>query len=209
MWGEPSPDKLLASCAEPSAALKLEPIARIMPVLVLSTKDDFRLVIPYVQFEKRAQGMIPLLIDTSALVDGRLVDLTRTGVIDAPIILPRYVIDELQALSDSKDRLKRDRGRRGLDLIKELQEIYPDTKLVDFSTSAEDVDRRLLQTAEIEGYRIVTTDIGLTKIARIRNLEVMNLNEVARALRGGVVPGTTVEATIVRPGEGAGQGTGC
>ncbi|MEE2681207.1 MAG: TRAM domain-containing protein [Planctomycetota bacterium] len=174
--------------------------------IVLSTKDDFRLVIPYVQFEKRAQGMIPLLVDTSALVDGRLIDLTRTGVIDAPIILPRYVIDELQTLSDSKDRLKRDRGRRGLDLIKELQEAYPDTKLIDSTTSSEDVDRRLLQTAETEGYRIVTTDIGLTKIARIRNLEVMNLNEVARALRGGVVPGSTIEATIVRSGEGAGQG---
>ena len=174
--------------------------------IVLSTKDDFRLVIPYVQFEKRAQGVIPLLIDTSALVDGRFIDLTRTGVIDAPIVLPRYVIDELQALSDSKDRLKRDRGRRGLDLIKELQEAYPDTKLIDSGASAEDVDRRLLKTAETEGYRIVTTDIGLTKIARIKNLAVLNLNEVARALRGGVVPGSTIEVTIVRPGEGEGQG---
>ena len=174
--------------------------------IVLSTKDDFRLVIPYVQFEKRARGMIPLLIDTSALVDGRLIDLTKTGVIDAPIILPRYVIDELQTLSDSKDRLKRDRGRRGLDLIKELQEAYPETKLVDSAASQEDVDRRLLETAEIEGYRIVTTDMGLTKIARIKNLDVLNLNEVAKALRGVVAPGSTIEATIVRSGEDQGQG---
>ena len=174
--------------------------------IVLSTKDDFRLVIPYVQFEKRAQGVIPLLIDTSALVDGRLLDLARIGMIDAPIILPRYVIDELQALSDSKDRLKRERGRRGLDVVRELQEAYPGTKLIDSPPGEEGVDRKLMNTAELEGYRIVTSDTGLTKIARIQSLEVLNLNEVSRAMRGSVVPGSVIETSIVRAGEGAGQG---
>ena len=174
--------------------------------IVLSTKDDFRLVIPYVQFEKRAQGVIPLLIDTSALIDGRLLDLARIGMIDAPVILPRYVIDELQTLSDSEDRLKRERGRRGLDAVRELQEAYPETKLMDMPPSSENVDRRLVETAGLEGYRILTTDMGLTKIARIQGLEVLNLNEVSKAILGTVAPGAIIETEIVRAGESKGQG---
>ena len=174
--------------------------------IVLSTKDDFRLVIPYVQFEKRTRGVVPLLIDTSVLIDGRLLDLARIGMIDAPVILPRYVIDELQALSDSDDRLKRERGRRGLDAVRELQEAYPETKLMDVQPSTEGVDRRLIETAGLEGYRILTTDMGLTKIARIQGLEVLNLNEVSRAIRGTVTPGALIETEIVRAGESKGQG---
>ena len=174
--------------------------------IVLSTRDDFRLIIPYVQFEKRAQGTIPLVIDTSALIDGRLIELAKTGMVDAPIVIPRYVIDELQSLSDSRDRLKREKGRRGLDVVQGLQEVYPETKLVDAPGEDDDVDRRLLDTAELEGYRIVTTDLGLTKIARIKGLPVLNLNEVTGALRGNMVPGMRVETTIIRAGEEQGQG---
>ncbi|MEC8560571.1 MAG: hypothetical protein VXY94_10895, partial [Planctomycetota bacterium] len=174
--------------------------------IVLSTRDDFRLIIPYVQFEKRAQGTIPLVIDTSALIDGRLLELAKTGMVDAPIVIPRYVIDELQSLSDSRDRLKREKGRRGLDVVQALQEVYPETKLVDAPGGDDDVDRRLLDTAELEGYRVVTTDLGLTKIARIKGLLVLNLNEVTGALRGNMVPGMRVETTIIRAGEERDQG---
>ena len=150
--------------------------------------------------------MIPLLIDSSALIDGRLLDLARIGMIDAPVILPRYVIDELQSLSDSEDRLKRERGRRGLDAVRELQEAYPETKLMDVPASSEDVDRRLVETAGLEGYRILTTDMGLTKIARIQGLDVLNLNEVSKAILGTVAPGAIIETEIVRAGESKGQG---
>jgi uncharacterized protein YacL len=174
--------------------------------IVLSTKDDFRIIIPYVQFEKRAQGVLPLLLDTSALVDGRIVDLARTGIIDSQIMIERFVIDELQALSDSHDRLKRDRGRRGLDVVRRLQEIYGETKINDTPTTETTVDRKLIQTAQREGYRIVTTDGALAKIAEIQDIPVLNVNEVAGAMRLNVLPGDTIDVEIVREGDTAGQG---
>ena len=89
--------------------------------VVLTTRDDFRLVIPYVEFARQVRGARPLLLDTSVLVDGRFEDLGRTGIVDAPVIVAQFVIDELQALADSDDRQKRERGRRGLEVLQRLQ----------------------------------------------------------------------------------------
>ena len=174
--------------------------------IVLSTKDDFRVIIPYVQFEKRAQGVRPLLLDTSALIDGRLVDLARTGIIDSPIMVERYVIDELQVLADSRDRLKRERGRRGLDVVHRLQEAYRETTISETPTSETTVDRKLIQTAQREGYRIVTNDGALAKIAQIQDIPVLNVNELASALRLNVLPGDKIDVEIVREGESDRQG---
>ena len=90
--------------------------------IVLTTKDDFRLVIPYVEFAKQVRGVRPLLLDTSVLVDGRIEQLGQTGFLDAPLVIPQFVIDELQQLADSSDKLKRARGRRGLGVVSKLQE---------------------------------------------------------------------------------------
>jgi len=89
---------------------------------VLQTRDDFRLVIPYVEFSKKIRGSRPYLLDTSALIDGRVLDIAEVGVFQSPLVVPRFVIEELQSLSDSADRLKRTRGRRGLDLVSALQD---------------------------------------------------------------------------------------
>lgn len=174
--------------------------------IVLTTKDDFRVIIPYVQFERRAHGVLPLLLDTSALIDGRIVSLARTGVIDAPIMIERFVIDELQALSDSGNRLKRERGRRGLDVVQRLQEVYGDTKVVESPTTEEEVDRKIIQAAQREGYRIVTNDSALAKIAQIQDIQVLNVNEVAGSLRMNVLPGDKIDVEIVREGESDDQG---
>lgn len=174
--------------------------------VILSTKDDFRLVIPYIQFEKRAQGVMPLLMDTSAIIDGRMVDLAGTGLIDAPIVIQSFVIDELQALSDSSDRNKRERGRHGLDMLGRLQEVYLDVRIEDNPTTELTVDRKLVQTAEQENYRIVTTDSGLAKVARIQKIPVMDLNDVAGSLRQTILPGVRLPAEIVRTGETPNQG---
>ncbi len=178
--------------------------------VVLSTKDDFRVVIPYIQFERRAQGVMPLLLDTSAIIDGRVVDLARTGILDAPIVIQRYVIDELHALADSQDRNKRERGRRGLDLLSRLQEVYADTRINDSDIGDRDegVDQKLIQTAQLEGYRIVTTDSGLTKVASIQDVPVMNINDVAGSLRQNIIPGVRLPIEIIRKGEADGQGVG-
>ena len=89
--------------------------------LVLQTKDDFRFIIPYVEFSKQTKGARPMLVDTSVLIDGRISDIASTGIIESQIIVPRFVLDELQAVADSADKMKRNRGRRGLDILGGLQ----------------------------------------------------------------------------------------
>ena len=174
--------------------------------IVLSTKDDFRVIIPYVQFEKRAQGVRSLLLDTSVLIDGRLVDLVRTGIIDSPMIIQRYVIDELQTLADSRDRLKRERGRRGLEVVRRLQEMYSETNIEDTPNPETTVDRKIIHTAQREGYRIVTNDSALAKVAQIQEIPILNINELASALRLNVLPGDKIDVEIVREGESDRQG---
>ena len=89
--------------------------------LVFQTKDDFRFIIPYVEFSKQTKGARPMLLDTSVLIDGRISDIALTGIIESQIIVPRFVLDELQAVADSADKMKRNRGRRGLDVLGKLQ----------------------------------------------------------------------------------------
>lgn len=174
--------------------------------IVLSTKDDIRLVIPYVQFEKRNTGRLPLLIDTSVLIDGRITGLAKTGVIDSTLIIPTYVINELQKLADSSDRNKRERGRRGLDVVQELQRAYPETKIVEPKTEELLVDRMILETAKKEGFRLFTNDLALAKIAEIQSILVVSMHEIVGALRSEVMPGETLELLVVREGETPDQG---
>ena len=174
--------------------------------IVLTTKDDIRLVIPYVQFEKRNSGRLPLLIDTSVLIDGRITGLAKTGIIDTTLIIPTYVINELQKLADSADRVKRERGRRGLDMVQELQRVYPQTKLVEPNTEEVLVDRMILDTAKKEGFRLFTNDLALAKIAEIQSIPVVNVHEIVGALRSDVMPGETLDLLVVREGETPDQG---
>ncbi|MBB47248.1 MAG: hypothetical protein CMJ33_01565 [Phycisphaerae bacterium] len=174
--------------------------------IVLTTKDDIRLVIPYIQFEKRNSGRLPLLIDTSVLIDGRITGLAKTGIIDSTLIIPTYVINELQKLADSSDRTKRERGRRGLDMVQELQRVYPQTKLVDPNTEEVLVDRMILDTAKKEGFRLFTNDLALAKIAEIQSVPVVNVHDIVGALRSDVMPGETLDLLVVREGETADQG---
>jgi len=178
---------------------------------VLTTKDDFRLVIPYVEFAKEVRGVRPLLLDTSALIDGRIEAVARSGFLDAPLVVPQCVIEELQRLADSSDRMKRARGRRGLDLLSQLQ----GNPAIDISLDSRDpeeedapVDRQLLQFADANRMRLLTTDFNLIKIARIRGLTVLNLNDLASAMRPPVQSGEEVEVLITRRGEEPDQGVG-
>ena len=174
--------------------------------IVLTTKDDIRLVIPYVQFEKRNSGRLPLLIDTSVLIDGRITGLARTGIIDTTLIIPTYVINELQKLADSSERAKRERGRRGLDMVQELQRVYPETKLVEPNTEEVLVDRMILDTAKREGFRVFTNDLALAKIAEIQSIPVVKVHDIVGALRSDVMPGETLDLLVVREGEAPDQG---
>ncbi len=180
---------------------------------VLQTKDDIRFIIPYVEFSRQTKGTRPVLLDTSTIIDGRIADVCGTGVLDAPLIVPRFVLHELQAVADSGDRLKRNRGRRGLDILNQMQR---DSKIdIDImeprwrsGQQNEDVDQKLISMAlELEG-RIMTSDFNLAKVAQLRGVQVINLNDVGNALRPVVLPGETLAVRVIRHGEEPTQGVG-
>ncbi|MCZ6445162.1 MAG: PIN/TRAM domain-containing protein [Planctomycetota bacterium] len=177
--------------------------------VVLTTKDDFRLVIPYVEFAKQVRGVRPLLVDSSVLIDGRIEALARTGFLVAPLVVPQFVVDELQMLADSSDKLKRGRGRRGLTMVSNLQEIPAiDLSIDTTEVEGRSVDHMLLQMAGDQKMRILTTDYNLNKVAQIKGVGVLNLNELANAIKPQVIPGEPLTIEIVKRGESAQQGVG-
>ena len=180
---------------------------------VLQTKDDFRFIIPYVEFARQATGARPMLLDTSAIIDGRIADIVETGVTESEIIVPRFVLNELQTVADSEDKLKRNRGRRGLDILAQLQSSKSvDVRIMDPSAATVEkysgVDEKLLALAHQLDGRVITNDYNLNKVARLRGVKVVNVNDLANAMRAVYLPGEPLKVRIVRPGEEAGQGVG-
>ena len=176
---------------------------------VLQTQDDFRLVIPYVEFAKQIRGSRPFVLDTSALIDARIVDIGETGLIQSPLIIPQFVVGELQALADSADRLKRERGRRGLDVITKLQRSpLLDVSIDDTPVVGKAVDQMLVAFANSMPAVIITTDLGLTRVARIQGVRVLNLNDLAGAMKPSLVQGEQFSIRLVKAGEQKGQGVG-
>ena len=177
--------------------------------VVLTTRDDFRVVIPYIEFARQVRGTRPLLLDTSVLVDGRIEDLGRTGIVDAPVIVPAFVIDELQALADSGDAGKRQRGRRGLDVLQRLQaNPFLDVEIEEFRAEGRSTDRALVEVARDERFRVVTLDSGLEKVAQINGVPVLNLAAVSAAMRPGQSSGDGMRIELVKRGEAPHQGVG-
>lgn len=177
--------------------------------VVMTTKDDFRLVIPYVEFSKQNRGVRPMLLDTSAIIDGRILDLAQSGAIDAPFVVLQAVVDELQRLADSGDKGKRARGRRGLDMIARLQGAPRiDLSIEDLGFEGSNVDRGLIEVAKRNAYRVVTTDAALTKVAEIAGVPSVNINSLAGSLRAQMLPGDRIEVELAKPGENPSQGVG-
>lgn len=176
---------------------------------VLQTSDDFRLVIPYVEFAKQLRGPKPLLLDTSALVDGRVADLASVGIVQVPVIVPRFVLEELQLLGDRGDKLQRLKSKRGLETVTRLQRIgRVDVSIDETIVPGAGVDQMLMELARIVSATIVTTDAGLARVAGVQGIGVLNLHEVANALRPTLLPGTRLSLHIARAGEQPGQGVG-
>jgi len=170
--------------------------------LLLQTKDDFRFIIPYVEFSKEVKGLKPFVLDTSVVIDGRIADLVETSILDNQLIMPRFVLAELQNIADSSDKLRRARGRssQGVDL-----------KIYDRETpemAGQSVDMKLVLLAKhLEG-KIVTGDYNLNKVAKLQNVPVINLNDIANSLKPVFLPGENFAVRIVKPGEEMGQGIG-
>ncbi|HEX3726459.1 MAG TPA: PIN domain-containing protein, partial [Pirellulales bacterium] len=178
--------------------------------LLLQTKDDFRFIIPYVEFVKEIKGARPYVLDTSVVIDGRIADVVETKILDNQLVMPRFVIAELQAVADSSDKLRRSRGRRGLDILNRLRTAtdvdfkIDEHELPEFA--GQPVDIKLVLLAKYLQGKIVTNDYNLNKVARLHGVGVINLNDLANALKPVVLPGENLEVRIVKQGEEAGQG---
>ena len=180
--------------------------------LLWQTRDDFRFIIPYVEFSREVKGRKPYVLDTSVVIDGRIADVIETGIMDNQLIMPRFVLAELQGIADSSDKIRRARGRRGLDVLNKLRNHNRvDLKIYDHQTSemeGQPVDMKLLLLAKhLEG-KIVTGDYNLNKVARLQNVQVINLNDIANSLKPVFLPGEDIIVRVVKPGEEAGQGVG-
>ncbi|MCI0642205.1 MAG: PIN domain-containing protein [Gemmataceae bacterium] len=181
--------------------------------VLVQTKDEFRFIIPYVEFSKQIKGAKPLVLDTSVIIDGRIADICDTGVIDTKMIVPRFVLQELQAIADSSDKIKRNRGRRGLDILKRMQsntkvELHMHEGNLAELRDVHKVDERLVVLANVLSARVVTNDFNLNKIAQLQGVEVINLNELANALKLVALPGENLNLRIVKQGDQIGQGVG-
>ena len=183
-------------------------IAFLSVLTLLQLKDDFKFVIPLVELRRESQGGKPVLLDTSALIDGRIADVMDTKIVDVPVVIPRFVLVELQQVADSQDAQKRVRGRRGLDVLNRLRKARG-VRIEDAELPGVDgVDAKLVKLARNLDARILTTDFNLNKVAQVEGIEVVNLNDVAHALRPDVLPGEKLSVKILRTGENAGQGVG-
>jgi uncharacterized protein YacL len=180
---------------------------------LLQTKDDFRFIIPYMEFSKEVKGARPLVLDTSVVIDGRIADVAETRVIDQPLVVPRFVLQELQGIADSSDKLRRNRGRRGLDILNRLQkspgvEVKIHDAEIPELAGIREVDQRLVVLAKHLGGKVVTNDYNLNKIARLQGVEVINLNDLANAMKPIVLPGEGLTVKLIKRGEEPGQGVG-
>jgi len=177
--------------------------------VLYQTRDSFNFIIPYVEFKKHEKGVRPVILDTSVVIDGRIADICETKIIDGPLIVPRFVLQELQKIADSPDRLRRNRGRRGLDMLNRLQRMESvQIQLRDAPSGSGPVDNRLVQMAKALDARVVTNDFNLNKIAQLQGVDVINVNDLANALKPVALPGEDITIRLIRPGEEAGQGVG-
>ncbi|MCW1713316.1 PIN/TRAM domain-containing protein [Caenicola nitritireducens] len=155
---------------------------------------------------------IPKILDTSAIIDGRILDVAQSGFLEGTIVLPRFILAELQGVADSTDPLRRTRGRRGLAVVTELQKIrtlnieIPETTLKDLER--EKVDEALVVLARQLNGKVITTDYNLNQIAQIEGVSVLNVNDLANSLKPMLLPGENVEIDIIRIGKEAHQGVG-
>jgi len=177
--------------------------------MVIQTQDEFRLVIPYVEFAKQMRGPLPLVLDTSALIDARIADIAASGLIQQTIVIPEFVIEELQLLADSRDRMKRNKGRRGLDIVTKIQRMNSVDVMIDGSpVSKKAVDLALIELCSRMPGMLVTLDIALSRIATIQKIPTLNIHDLANALKPVVIPGKMITVELIKPGEQQGQAVG-
>lgn len=175
-----------------------------------SNKEDFSLIIPYVRFASQTKPENPLVLDTSAIIDGRIADLVETRFVEGLIVVPRFVLKELQFIADSQDMARRARGRRGLEMLQRIQRnTRNEVKIheADFPEE-EEVDAKLVRLSKALNARLFTTDFNLAKVAELQSVLCVNISELATRLKPVVLPGDVLQLKIAREGKDKGQGVG-
>jgi uncharacterized protein YacL len=175
-----------------------------------SNKEDFSLIIPYVRFAPRNKPDNLLLLDTSAIIDGRIADLIEANFVEGIIVVPRFVLRELQQVADSNDAIKRARGRRGLEMLNRIQRNPRNEVKIhdgDFPDEKE-VDSKLIRLARNLGAKLFTNDYNLSKIAELQSVNFVNMHELAKSLKSTLLPGEMLTLRVVREGKDKGQGIG-
>jgi uncharacterized protein YacL len=177
---------------------------------IYQSREKFNLILPYVEFRKDESGPGPIVLDTSVVIDGRLPGILETGIVEGPVLVPEIVLHELQRIADSHDKLKRERGRLGLDSLKELQESdVVDVSIYDLTPSpGQPVDDQLVQIARLVNGRLMTNDYNLNRVASLEGVTVLNLNQVANALKPIALRDEVLSVKLAKQGEQAHQAVG-
>lgn len=177
-------------------------------VTVLRGQDEFTLMIPFVKLDTKGPSEELILVDTSVIIDGRIADICETHFLSGKLILPRFVLKELQLISDSSDPLKRNRGRRGLDILNRIKgnpNVQVKINEMDFPEFTT-VDAKLVKMAQVINAKVFTNDFNLNKVAELQGVKVLNINELANALKPIVMPGELMQVKILKEGKEHDQG---
>ncbi len=177
-------------------------------ITILRGQDEFTLMIPFVTLDTKGTSEELILLDTSVIIDGRITDICKTHFLSGKFILPRFVLKELQLIADSSDPLKRNRGRRGLDVLNKIK-ANPNVQVkiheMDFP-ELNTVDAKLVKMGQVLNAKVFTNDFNLNKVAEIQGVKVLNINELANALKPIVMPGELMQVKILKEGKEHDQG---
>jgi uncharacterized protein YacL len=182
-------------------------------ILIMRQRDLFDVIGPRLGGTKGENGISAgnqVLLDTSAIIDGRIADISRTGFVQGIILVPRFVLNELQHVADSPDPLRRNRGRRGLDMLNKLQkEATVPIRITDMDIEeTREVDSKLIRLAKTLHCPIITNDYNLNRVAELQGVQVLNVNELANAVKSLVLPGEAMQVRVIQEGKEVGQGVG-
>ena len=180
-----------------------------MMVALRSKREEFSLIIPYVRFRQDSVQDNPLLVDSNVIIDGRIPRIVGTGFLSGPLLVPQFVLDELQLMADAGDDIRRQRGKRGLECLNQMRK-NPDLEVVihEDDPGQDTTDAKLVELARHLGARILTNDANLAKVARLQNVAVLSLSDLAGAMRPQVGPGDELDLNLVKEGKDDHQAVG-
>ena len=178
--------------------------------LGLKGKSEFNLVIPYVKFRRQEMKEEEIVVDTSSIIDGRVLDIVKTGFVEARLIVPRFVLNELRALADSTEHIKRQKGKRGIEILHSLnKEPSVEIEIYDEEVEGVDtVDEKLVKLAYTLNSKILTTDYNLNRIAQLQGVRVLNINDLSNALKPIFIAGERFSLKLIKEGKEHNQAVG-